>query len=106
MKLHIAPETTDFDSRHYTVALRGTALLEGQAVAWCKTRSVWRGSRAVPGADLTLEIPMEPQEDSRGRFFEAAIFWRDSGPGRGLALWSGKYWVRNTGEGPALEEAE
>jgi hypothetical protein len=91
----------------YVVALHGTAVLAGDARAWARAdRREWRSQASVPGVNLMVEVPRTIREGDRGTLFETAIYPGSSGPGEGPALWSGRYWVRNTTLGPVLEDAE
>ena len=106
MQIHTVPEAKMLWGGIYVIILRGTAMLSDQARAWVSTAGDRRSSTSVAGTNLMLEIPRAPREEPRGTFFEAAVYWTNSGPGKGEALWSGKYWVRHGREGPVLEEDE
>lgn len=105
MELDVKAEVGRFDGKIYEVTIKGTALLDFRVRGWSRTKSIWWGSRPDPGADLTFDIPKALYETGRGTFLEVAIYRVDSAPGKGPSLWSGRYWVRNTAEGPVLEEA-
>jgi hypothetical protein len=91
----------------YVIALHGTALFAGEARAYARAdRREWRSQAPVPGLNLMVEVPRTLREADRGTPCEIAIYTAISRPGQGPSLWSGRYWVRNTAEGPVLEEAD
>jgi hypothetical protein len=103
--VNVIPRVAALDEDGYTVALGGTASLGISALGWFKTKIAWWSSEPVSGTDIELDIPKARNEPPSGTEFEAALYWRERAPGRGEPLWRGRFRVRNTPEGPVVEEA-
>jgi len=104
--IDVRPEVTELDDDGYIVALRGTAALASVARGWFKTKIAWWRADGTPGEDILLDIPKATREPALGTAFDAALYWAERGPGRGDPLWAGRYRVRNTGQGPVVEEVQ
>jgi hypothetical protein len=100
----VEPQAKLFCDGVYIVVLGGTASLSGEVRAWVRVADEWREAVSVPGANLLLDVPRSLDEGPEGTSFEAAIYSRRSRPGHGTAMWNGTYRVRNTQEGPMLQE--
>jgi hypothetical protein len=105
MYLNVTPRVVDFDEEGYSVALRGTALLSGLVRGWFKTKIAWWPSDAIPGDDIVLDVPKATNQPVSGTEFDAALYWREGAPWKWQEpLWKGRFRVRITPEGPAIEE--
>lgn len=104
--IDVKPEVTHLDDEGYVVALRGTAALSSVARGWFKTKIAWWRSDTAPGADIVLDIARSSHETAQGTMFDAALYFAERCPGKGEPLWAARYCVRNTCQGPVLEELE
>jgi hypothetical protein len=106
MQVNVTPKVTEFDEEGYTIELGGTAPLGSSARGWFKTKIAWWPSEAISGMDILLDVPKAAREPASGTEFDAALYWRERRPGQGEPLWAGRYRVRNTPQGPVLEQAD
>lgn len=104
--IDVRAEVTELDDEGYVVALRGTAALSSVARGWFKTKIAWWRSDTAPGADILLDIAKSSKEPPMGTVFDAALYWAERSPGKGDPIWAARYTVRNTCQGPVLEELE
>ena len=102
--IDVTPEVTHLDDEGYVVALRGTAALSSVARGWFKTKIAWWRSDTAPGADIVLDIAKSSREPAMGTVFDAALYFTERSPGKGEPIWAARYQVRNTCQGPVLEE--
>jgi hypothetical protein len=104
--IDVTPVVTELDEDGYVIALRGSAVLSSMACGWFKTKIAWWRSESKAGMDILLDVPKSSREPETGTVFDARLYWNERGPGRGEPLWTGKYRVRNTRQGPIVEEVE
>jgi hypothetical protein len=105
MRATVMPEVIALSGSTYVIRLLGTAPLGEQTRGWIKQAGRWRAGSLVPGHDIEVAVRQDDPDDRPATAFEVELKRREDRPGKGPVLWSGKFIVTNTPQGPALEGA-